>query len=278
MSMSSLSLASTVELSSGYAMPLLGFGVYQNYTTRESVLEAFTAGYRHVDTAQAYRNEAAVGEAVRDSGLPRDDVFITTKIISKYHGYERTLKAVDESLGRFKFDYIDLFLIHDPFAGTERRIATYKALQESKAAGKIRSVGVSNYGVKHLEEIRNAGYPMPAVNQLEIHPFCQQRPIVSYCREHSIAVQAYCPIIRGDLHHSTIKELATKYNRDPAQIVLRWSLQKGFVPLPKSATPSRIHSNTQLYDFELAAEDVTALDALDRGKDGAISWNPVNAD
>jgi len=133
-------------------------------------------------------------------------------------------------------------------------------------------------GVKHLEEIRSAGFPMPSVNQIEVHPFCQQRPIISYCREHSIVIQAYSPIIRGDLDNSTIKELATKYNRDPAQILLRWSLQKGFVPLPKSATPARIHSNTQLFDFELAEEDVATLDALDRGKDGAITWNPVDTD
>ncbi|KAG6918542.1 hypothetical protein DXG01_013632 [Tephrocybe rancida] len=261
-----------VPFSKGYAMPLLGFGVYQNYTTRESVLEAFKAGYRHVDSAQVYRNEAHVGEAVHESGLPREDLFITTKCVSKTHGYESTLKGIDTSLSKFGFDYIDLFLIHDPYSGTERRLATYKALQEAKASGKIRTVGVSNYGVKHLEEIRNAGFPMPSVNQIE------QRPIVSYCREHNIVVQAYCPIVRGKMDHPQIIALATKYNRDPAQILIRWSLQKGFVPLPKSATPARIHSNTELYDFDLADEDITALDALDRGKDGAESWNPVDAD
>lgn len=259
-------------------MPLLGFGVYQNYTTRDSVLEAFKAGYRHVDSAQAYRNEAGVGEAVRESGIARGDLFITTKCISKTHGYESTLKGVDESLSKFQFDYIDLFLIHDPFSGTERRLATYKALLEAKAAGKIRSVGVSNYGVKHLEEIRTAGLPMPCINQIELHPFCQQRPIVSYCHEHSIVIQAYCPIVRGKMDDPAITALASKYARDPAQILLRWSLQKGFVPLPKSATPARIHSNTHLYDFVLTEEDMAALDALDRGKDGAISWNPVDAD
>jgi len=259
-------------------MPLLGFGVYQNYTTKDSVLEAFKAGYRHVDSAQAYRNEAAVGAAVRESGLSRADVFITTKIVSKNHGYESTLKGVDDSLARFGLDYIDLFLIHDPFSGAERRIATYKALQEAKQAGKIRDVGVSNFGLKHLEEIRNAGFDMPSVNQIEIHPLCQQRPIVSYCRDHSIVIQAYCPLIRGQINSPTILELAAKYDRDPAQLLLRWSLQKGFVPLPKSATPSRIRSNTRLYDFELTEQDISKLDALDRGKAGAISWNPVDAD
>ncbi|KAG5648563.1 hypothetical protein DXG03_003174 [Asterophora parasitica] len=278
--MTTLTLVSTTRLSSGHLMPLLGFGVYQNYTTRDSVLEAFKAGYRHVDSAQAYRNEAHVGEAVRDSGIPREELFITTKIISKFHGYESTLKGVDESLARFQFDYIDLFLIHDPFAGRERRLATYKALQEAKDAGKCVltiSLLTPDSGVKHLEEIRNAGLPMPSVNQIELHPFCQQRPIVAYCRAHSIVVQAYCPILRGKLDDATIAAIATKYGRDPAQILLRWSLQKGFVPLPKSANPTRIHSNTHLYDFELAEEDVAALDALDEGKDGALSWNPVDA-
>ncbi|KAJ3490919.1 hypothetical protein NLI96_g1070 [Meripilus lineatus] len=203
--MGSFNINSTVRLTSGYNLPLLGFGVYQNYTTKESTLEAFKAGYRHVDSAQAYRNEAHVGAAFRESGLRRED------------------------------SIIDLFLIHDPFSGKERRLATYRALQEAKQAGKIRSVGVSNYGVKHLEEIREAGYETPTVNQIE-------------------------------------------YTRDPAHILLRWSLQKGYVPLPKSATPSRIHSNTQIYDFELDQEDMRRLDALDEGKAGAISWNPVDAD
>ncbi|EPQ53241.1 Aldo/keto reductase [Gloeophyllum trabeum ATCC 11539] len=258
-------------------MPLLGFGVYQNYNAKPACLEAFKAGYRHVDSAQVYRNEADVGAAVKESGLDRGDLFITTKCASKTHGYESTLKGVDESLARFDFNYIDLFLIHDPLSGPEKRMETYRALLESQKAGKIRTVGVSNYGVRHLEEIKNAGLPMPAVNQIELHPFCQQKPIVSYCREHSIVVQAYCPIIRGNMRDPVIQELASKHNRDPAQVLLRWSLQRGFVPLPKSATPARIHSNAKLYDFELSSEDMGKLDALDKGKDGAISWNPVDA-
>ncbi|KAH7925931.1 Aldo/keto reductase [Leucogyrophana mollusca] len=277
--MSNLNIKSTIRLASGYAMPLLGFGVYQNYTAKASVLEAFKAGYRHVDSAQAYRNESSVGEAVRDSGIDRGDLFITTKCISKNHGYESTLKGVDESLTEFGFDYIDLFLIHNPHSGNERRLATYEALQESSKAGKIRTVGVSNYGVQHLEEIRLAGFAMPAVNQIELHPFCQQRPIVDYCQKHSIVVQAYCPIVRGEegkMYHPVVRDIATKHAREPAQILIRWSLQKGFVPLPKSATPSRIWSNAQLYDFALDMEDMDKLDGLDEGKDGSISWNPVD--
>ncbi|ESK96539.1 hypothetical protein Moror_6759 [Moniliophthora roreri MCA 2997] len=276
--MSPLSLASKVKLSSGYFMPILGFGVYQNYDAKPSCLEAFKVGYRHIDSAQMYRNEAAVGAAVAESGLDRSELFITTKCASRHHGYENTLKGVDESLQKFGFDYIDLFLIHDPLSGSEKRIATYKALLEAKAAGKIRSVGVSNYAVKHLEEIKNAGYEMPSVNQIELHPFCQQRPIVEYCRNNGIVIEAYCPIIRGKLDNEVIVSLANKHKRDPAQIVLRWSLQKGYSPLPKSTQPFRIRSNAQLYDFELDSDDMARLDALDRGKDGAVSWNPVGAD
>ncbi|KAF8635223.1 hypothetical protein AX17_003998 [Amanita inopinata Kibby_2008] len=257
-------------------MPILGFGVYQNYTTKQSCLEAFNAGYRHVDSAQVYRNEAHVGEAVRESGLQRQDLFITTKCVSKFHGYESTLKGIDESLARFKFDYIDLFLIHDPLSGSEKRLATYKALLAGKEAGKIRTVGVSNYGIHHLEEIRNSGFEMPAVNQIELHPFCQQRPIVDYCRKNDIVIEAYCPLIRGNMSHPTITRLAAKYDRDPAHILIRWSLQKGFVPLPKSATPRRIHSNAQVFDFILTDEDMVNLDDLDKGEEGAVSWNPVN--
>jgi len=171
----SLSIKSAVRLSSGYQMPILGFGVYQNYDARPSVLQSFDEGYRHIDSAQVYRNEAAVWEAVVASDLPRQDVFLTTKIVSTNHGYESTLNAVDVSLRRFGGEYIDLFLIHDPYSGPERRLETYKALQECREAGKIRSVGVSNYNVHHLEEIQKAGYPAPTVNQIELHPFCQQK-------------------------------------------------------------------------------------------------------
>lgn len=247
-------------------------------------------------------------------------MFITTKVASAGHGYERTKKGVDESLKRFGFgecqssyistlalnlgdpgntiDYIDLFLIHDPLSGKQKRLETYKALLEAKQAGKIRSVGVSNYGVHHLKEIEEAGYEKPSVNQIELHPLCQQKDIVAYCKEHGIVVEAYCPIIRGEMNKPAIQELAKKYQRDPAQILLRWSLQKGcvscrsllkvsrlspdacmnrYVPLPKSATPSRIHSNANIHDFELTPEDIAKLDALDEGADGAVSWNPVGA-
>jgi len=202
--------------------------------------------------------------------------------VSRDHGYQSTVNAVDLSLSRFQFDYIDLYLIHNPNSGKTKRLETYKALLEAKQAGKIRSVGVSNYGVKHLEEIKEAGYEMPSVNQIELHPFCQQTPIVEYCNkpEHAIVVQAYCPLIRAgkEMLDPAIVGIAKKHNREPAQVLLRWSLQRGFVPVPKSATPSRIHSNAQLYDFALDDDDMKVLDGMDKDAAGAISWNPVNAD
>ncbi|TBU38789.1 Aldo/keto reductase [Dichomitus squalens] len=278
MPVETLAVTSLIRLSTGYDMPRLGFGVYQNYATHDSVLEALRAGYKLVDTAQAYRNEAGVGSALRASGLPREEVFLTTKCISKTHGYEKTSHAVDVSLERLGVDYIDLFLIHDPFKGRDLRLETYRALLDAQRARKIRTVGVSNFGIKHLEELRNAGLKTPSVNQIELHPFCQQRPIVAYCHEQGIVVQAYSPLVRGQLDHAVFEQLAHKHKRDPAQILLRWSLQKGYVPLPKSAKTTRIRSNADLYNFSLDVEDIELLDGLDKGKDGAVTWNPVDAE
>jgi len=240
---------------------------------------AFKHGYRHVDSAQAYRNEDAVGKAVKESGLKREDIFVTTKCVSKSHGYEKTLAGVDESLAKFGFSYVDLFLIHDPLSGPVKRLETYKALLESRDKGKIKSVGVSNFGVKHLEQIREAGFEAPAVNQVELHPWCQQKDIAKYCKDHDIVVQAYCPLVRGDKWEDPVLvELSKKHNTSAAQVLIRWSLQKGYVPLPKSTHEDRIAANADVYGFELSADDIASLDALDEGSDGAISWNPVNAD
>ncbi|KAK7685200.1 hypothetical protein QCA50_011563 [Cerrena zonata] len=275
--MGSLTLQSTVKLSSGHLMPLLGLGVYQNYSAKGAVLDALKAGYRHVDSAQVYRNEAHVGEAVKESDVPREEVFLTTKCVSKTHGYESTLKGVDESLQKLGTDYIDLFLIHDAYSGTELRLQTYKALLESRDMGKIRTVGVSNYNIHHIEEIKAAGYELPAVNQIELHPFCQQRPIVDYCNKNGIVVQAYSPLVRAQrMDNPVLQAISKKHSHEPAQILIRWSLQKGLVVLPKSEQTARINSNAQVYDFELDETDMQQLDALDQGKDGAVTWNPVD--
>ncbi|KAF8513844.1 NADP-dependent oxidoreductase domain-containing protein [Hysterangium stoloniferum] len=258
-------------------MPKLGLGVYRNDDCKPACLAALKDGYRHIDSARMYRNEKQVGEAVRESGIKREDIFITSKIASPDHGYEKCLAVVDESLLNFEFDYIDLYLIHDPLAGTEKRVATYRALLEAKKEGKIRTVGVSNYSVKHLEEIKEAGLETPAINQIELHPFCQQRPIVEYCAKNNIIVQAYCPLVRGKFDNPMLQAVSKKHSKDVAQVLVRWSLQKGLVPLPKSSQPSRVVSNADVYDFELDNGDMEAIDALDQGKAGAISWNPVDA-
>ncbi|KAF8674674.1 Aldo kereductase [Rhizoctonia solani] len=233
---------------------------------------------RHIDSAQMYRNENAVGQAVKESGLKREEIFITTKCASRSHGYEKTLAGVDESLSKFGFEYIDLFLIHDPLSGPVKRMEAYKALLECRDKGKIKSIGVSNYGVKHLEEIKQAGLEAPTVNQIELHPWCQQKEIVEYCEKNDIVVQAYCPIVRGEKWgHPALVELSKKHGRSEAQILIRWSLQKGYVPLPKSTHEERIVENAEVFGFELGSEDMGILDALDEGSQGAISWNPVNA-
>ncbi|CAG7851020.1 Uncharacterized oxidoreductase Mkms_1985 [Serendipita indica DSM 11827] len=275
-----LSLNSTVTLRSGRAMPLLGLGVYQNTgpTATTACAAAFRAGYRHVDSAQVYRNETEVGQAVKESGLVREMLFITSKINSRNHGYEKTLTWIDQSLRNFGLEYMDLFLIHDPLSGKERRLDTWKALIKARDDGKIKSIGVSNYGVRHLEEIKSASLELPAVNQIELHPFCQQRPIVQWCKDNNIVVQAYCPIMRGQRWDNPVfKELSLKYGKEVPQILIRWSLQKGFSPLPKSIHDERIRSNANVYDFAIDDADMEKLDSLDLGDMGAVSWNPIHA-
>ncbi|KAF5362505.1 hypothetical protein D9756_002299 [Leucocoprinus leucothites] len=278
--MPKLNINSTIRLPSGGELPRLGFGVYQINPgeTTGVVLNALQAGYRHIDTAQAYENEEEVGQAIRASGIPREQIFITTKIPSQGFDYESAKKAIDVSLKRLDTDYIDLFLIHEAIAGKAVRLAIWRAFVEAKRAGKIRDIGVSNFNPKHIEEIREAGFELPAVDQVELHPLDQQRPIVDYCEKNGIAVEAYSPLIRARFDIPTLQELVKKYNKGPAQILVRWSLQKGFVPLPRSGNPGRIRENADVYDFELSLADIRRLDALDKGDDGAITWNPIHVD
>lgn len=260
-------------------MPILGFGVWRvpGPAVMGPVKAALDTGYRHIDSAIMYRNEEELGKVVRDSGIKRDELFITSKVGSRYHGSQSASKAIEQSLQRFQLGYLDLFLIHDPLSGKRKRLDTWRVLIQKRDEGKLRSIGVSNYGVRHLEEIREAGLELPAVNQIELHPWCQQRPIVDYCKNNGIVVQAYCPLTQGVyLNEPILAELSKKYNKDHAQILIRWSLQMGYSPLPKSEKPSRILSNSQVYDFQLSEEDMKALNALDLGADGATSWNPVN--
>ncbi|EJD07794.1 Aldo/keto reductase [Fomitiporia mediterranea MF3/22] len=257
-------------------MPILGLGVFENDDCYPACCTALKHGYRHIDTAEYYHNEVEVGRVVRESGIPRENIFVTTKIYHPEHGYDSTLAHVEESLAKFQSSYIDLYLIHSALSGTEKRLQTYRALLEKRNAGKIETVGVSNYGIHHLEEIRLAELETPAVNQIELHPFCQQKPIVEYCHAREIVIQAYCPLIRGDFSHPVIQEVSQSTGRTPAQVLIRWSLQHGFVPLPKSANPDRVISNANIFDFSLSDEDMAKLDRLDKGRDGCITWNPVD--
>ncbi|KAG6860701.1 hypothetical protein C0995_008373 [Termitomyces sp. Mi166 len=272
--MAPLTISSTLKLSSGHDIPLLGFGVFQNYDCVPAVEAALKAGYTHIDTAQMYRNEEQVGAAVKASGIPRESIWITLDsfdLASKvFQTGDRTTASLQSSLKNLDLGYIDLYLIHSGHGGKDVRLQTYKTLLEFSGPEKpIRSIGVD---IHHLEEIREAGLPTPTVNQIE------QKPIVEYCRAHGIAVSAYCPLVRGNFGNPVLQEVAKEVDKTPAQVLIRWSIQKGFVPLPKSAHPARVVSNADIYDFELSDLAMAKLDALDRGSDGAISWNPTDVD
>ncbi|RAR04899.1 Aldo/keto reductase [Stemphylium lycopersici] len=285
MSASTLSINSTLALrNSQYKIPQIGFGVYQSPTDVcvKSCKKAFEAGYRHIDTAQYYANEEQVGQSLAESGLPREDVYITSKILSPGEDIESTYDKVVESVEKLagKDGYADLFLIHSPSGGPVKRRTMWLALKKAKEQGKVREIGVSNYGIQHIDELSSIDSEecLPAVNQIELHPWCQQREIVEYCRKRNIVIEAYCPIVRNEkANDQTLAGIAKKHGKEPNQVLIRWSLQKGFVPLPKSDTPSRIVANADVYGFELDKEDMAKLDGLDQGAGGAIVQAVSNA-
>lgn len=259
-----LSQSSTRRLNNGVEIPLLGLGVYlaeSGGETKRAVLEAFKAGYRHVDTARAYENEADVGEAVRDSGLRREELFVTTKLWNSDHGHAEAKRALEKSLKRMKLEYVDLFLIHWPVQG--KRDDSWRALVELQKEGKARAIGVSNYLPRHLEELARASDVVPQVNQIELHPFLTQRETVEYCAARDIAIEAYSPLVKARrMKHPELGEIARQVGRSPAQVLLRWGLQHGYIVLPKSVTPERIRENAALYDFALDEAQMKRLDGL----------------
>ncbi|KAG8833198.1 hypothetical protein FRC17_011146 [Serendipita sp. 399] len=279
-----ITIHSVKTLSSGYNIPALGFGVYQNRgpTVVSACTAALEAGYRHIDSAQLYGNESEVAEAIANSGLNRDEVFVTTKILSK--NWRSVTDRMLESLGRFsahdtetfKFGVPDLLLIHDPRIDPTDRLSMWKDFLKLRDSGFVKSVGVSNFAVRHLEQIFDAGLDLPTVNQVELHPFCQRRGIVEWCTNRGMVIEAYCPLVRGrHWDNPILVSLAQKYDKDIGQILVRWSLQKGYIPLPKSSQAHRVKSNADVYNFMITDEDMEALDALDQGDNGAIAgWNP----
>ncbi|MDF3068689.1 MAG: oxidoreductase of aldo/keto reductase family, subgroup 1 [Polyangiaceae bacterium] len=265
-----------VTLNSGAKIPQVGLGVWQSGgKTKSAVAAALAAGYRHVDTAAVYGNEPQVGVAIAESAIPREELFVTSKLWNKDHGYDAALKAFDATLGRLKLDYLDLFLIHWPVP--ELRLESWRALEKLYAEKRARSIGVSNFLAPHLRELESAAKVLPAANQIELTPFLQRRETVSRCQELGIALEAYSPLTRGQrLNHPTLVALSELTGKSPAQVLLRWGLQKGFVLLPKSVTPSRIQENAALFDFALDATAMQQLDALEEGL--VTGWDPATQD
>jgi len=256
----------TVTLNDGCQMPQIGFGVWQlsEEQVESAVLKALEVGYRHIDTAMIYGNEAGVGRAVRESGLPREEIFITTKLWNTDH--ERASQALEESLARLGLDYVDLYLIHWPKLGLDKRVEAWAAMERARAKGLIRSIGLSNFTPRFLDEILENGTVVPAVNQVEYHPTFQQRAVEAANAVAGVVTQAWSPLGQAkDLDNAVLQKIAKELGRTPAQVVLRWHLQAGRVVIPKSATPARIAENFAVTDFALTPEQVAAIDALDCG-------------
>jgi 2,5-diketo-D-gluconate reductase A len=269
----------TLQLNDGSTIPQLGFGVFQipPEDTAGAVREALEVGYRHVDTAEMYGNEAGVGEAIRSSGLDRGDVFVTSKLSNAAHRPDDARRAFDETLAALGFDYIDLFLIHWPLPTLYDGdfVSTWRALEEFQRDGRARSIGVSNFQVAHLERLAAETDTVPAVNQIELHPYFLNDPVRAYGEAQGIATEAWSPIAQGNvLDDAVIAGIAERVDRTPAQVVLRWHIQRGTIVFPKSTTPSRIRENFELFDFELAPQDVEKIDNLDRGEAGRQGPNP----
>lgn len=262
-------------LAGGIAMPRLALGVFRSGAgdgTRAAVLAGLQAGYRHIDTAAIYRNEAEVGEAIRASGVPRADLFVTTKLWNDDHGYDSTLRACERSLAALALDYLDLYLVHWPVP--DQRRATWRAMEHLLAQGRCRAIGVSNYMPRHLDELLSDAQVPPAINQFEIHPFLQQRVVVEHCRAMGIAVAAYSPLTKGRrLGDPTLVAIAQRVGRTPAQVLLRWSLQKGYIVVAKSAARTRIEENRGAQEFVLDAMTMAELDALEDGT--RTAWDPT---
>jgi diketogulonate reductase-like aldo/keto reductase len=272
-----MTIARSIRLKSGVEMPRVGLGVFQSARgaeTQSAVREALRFGYRHIDTARVYGNEQDVGAAVRESGIPRAEVFVTTKLWNSDQGYESALRAFDASLARLGLEYVDLYLLHWPVP--KKRLESWRALEKLLAEGRAHAIGVSNFMVPHLDELLAHAKVAPAVNQIEVSPFLQQRDVRARCAELDIVVEAYSPLTKGErLRHRVVAGIAERAGRSSAQVLLRWGLQHGLVVLPKSTRAERIAENAAVFDFELSAEEMAKLDALEEGL--VTGWDPRGA-
>lgn len=260
-------LADTTVLNNGIKMPWLGLGVWkvkEGDEVQHAILLAIETGYRAIDTAAVYGNEAGVGDAIRDSGIARDQLFITTKVWNSDQGYETTLKAFDESMKKLRLDYLDLYLVHWPVQG--KYLDTWKALEKLYRDGYVRAIGVSNFHVHHLEDLKQNSEIVPAVDQVEYHPLLTQKELLAYCKENGIQMEAWSPLMQGNLDQPVLVEIGQKYGKSPAQVILRWDLQNGVVTIPKSVTPERIRQNADVFDFTLTAEEMEQISRLNQNK------------
>lgn len=266
-------------LSNGNKIPCLGFGTWKladDDSTVDTIKTAIDCGYRHFDTAYGYKNETAVGKAIRASGLHRSELFVTTKLSNGGHGYENTMKEFEISMNQLDIEYVDLYLIHWPRPSSirdswkEANEGTWKAFEKLYRTGKVKAIGVSNFLETHMDVLLDTATIAPMVNQIELHPQFVQRDLVSYCKNHRIIVEAYSPLIRGQFDHPVLLEISKKYNKSVAQVLLRWQVQRGFIPLPKSSTKERMLENADIFDFKITDDDIDSMKVLEKfGRTGA---------
>jgi 2,5-diketo-D-gluconate reductase A len=264
------------SLRGGVELPLLGFGVFlvPPEDTAAAVTTALEAGYRSIDTAAAYRNEKGVGEALAASGIPRDEVAVTTKLWNSQQGYDETLAAFEGSIGRLGLDHVDLYLIHWPVPAEDKYVDTWRAFERIQSEGRAKAIGVSNFGISHLERVMAETGVVPALNQIELHPRLQQRELRAFHAEHGIVTEAWSPLARGGelLADPVVTGIAAAHGVTPAQVVLRWHVQQGIVAIPKSVNPERIRANLDVFGFELHGAEIDAMSGLDTG--GRIGPDP----
>eukprot|EP01111_Echinosteliopsis_oligospora_P004167 TRINITY_DN1661_c0_g1_i1.p1 TRINITY_DN1661_c0_g1~~TRINITY_DN1661_c0_g1_i1.p1 ORF type:complete len:295 (-),score=64.15 TRINITY_DN1661_c0_g1_i1:107-991(-) len=283
-------ISATFTLNNGQTIPVLGLGTWEIYgkDVIQPVKSALALGYRHIDTAKWYENEKELGQAVRESGLPRESIYVTTKLHPADHGFDSCYKAFHECLNNLGLEYIDLFLIHWPGLNDEDKDAkavygdqtakaradSWRAMEKIIKEGKCKAIGVSNYTISHLQELLAHCVVPPAVNQFELHPCLYQKDLVDFCQKNNILVQAYCSLMRGQLlDNPTIKSVATKHNKTPAQVLLRWGLQHDAVVIPKSTSETRIKENSDLFDFEITQDEMNSIDALHNNT--RLEWDPT---
>lgn len=266
----------TVTLNNGIEMPIIGLGVWKTPNDQEgqkAVEYALSIGYRHIDTAQFYANEEIVGKAIKESGVDRSEIFVTSKVELSNFGFDKTIESYNESLSKLRFEYLDLFILHFPV--NKLRIDSYKALEQLSKDKRVKAIGVSNFTIEHLEELMENTDIVPTVNQVEFTPFLYQRDLLQFCREKRIQVVGYSPLTQGKrLDDPTLVQIASKYNKTTAQILIRWQIEHEIVVIPKSVKPERIKENFEVFDFEISEEDMLTLDSLNEDK--RYSWDPGN--